>query len=293
MRGVFIALLACCSLIANAQNQIVRRQGTKKPTRTTSATSRNSTIKKEVTTQPVKQTSPTFKASFSNGVLTVNGIRYEMAKVEAGTFIMGATPEMANVFKFDDEKPIHQVILTKNYFMGKTEVTQALWEAVMSNNPSIFQGANKPVELVSWDECQTFISKLNAATGRRFRLPTEAEWEFAARGGNYSHHYQYSGSNSLYEVAWFGSNSGNTTHDVATKQPNELGLYDMSGNVWEWCSDWYGGYSSSSQTNPTGARSGYSHVFRGGYYNSSPTFCRSSTRNSGISKVGFRLALSE
>ena len=291
MRFLLIAILILNGLTANAQNQIVRRQGTKKPTRTTSATSRNSTIKKEVTTQPVKQTSPTFKASFSNGVLTVNGIRYEMAKVEAGTFIMGATSEMQDPDK--DEKPIHQVILTKNYFMGKTEVTQALWEAVMSNNPSSFKGNNKPVERVSWDECQTFISKLNAVTGRRFRLPTEAEWEFAARGGNYSHRYQYSGSNSLYEVAWFADH---TTHDVATKQPNELGLYDMSGNVREWCSDWFGAYSSNTQYDPIGPTSGSYRVSRGGSYVNIPRFCRSSDRShlgSLCYFLGLRLALSE
>lgn len=148
----------------------------------------------------------------------------------------------------------------------------------MGSNPSNFKGDNKPVECVSWNDCQTFISKLNSATGRQFRLPTEAEWEFAARGGNNSRHYQYSGSNSSYDVAWYSDNSSNTTHNVATKQANELGLYDMSGNVWEWCWDLYGGERKWNeqkqhyeeiveQTTPaTGPTSGSGRVHRGGSY---------------------------
>ena len=142
-----------------------------------------------------------------------------------------------------DEKPTHNVTLS-SYYICKYEVTQALWRAVMGSNPSYFKGDNLPVESVSWNDCQTFINRLNSYTGRNFRLPTEAEWEFAARGGNYSRHYKYSGSNYIGDVAWYGDNSGNRTHPVGTKQANELGLYDMSGNVWEWCSDWYGSYSS-------------------------------------------------
>jgi formylglycine-generating enzyme required for sulfatase activity len=233
-------------------------------------------------------------ASFSHGVLTVNGVRYEMVKVNAGTFTMGATSEQQN--PYDNEKPAHQVTLTNNYYTGKTEVTQALWKAVMGDNPSDFKGDNKPVECVSWDDCQTFISKLNAATGKNFRLPTEAEWEFAARGGNNSKHYKYSGSDNIDDVAWYDGNSSNTTHEVASKQANELGIYDMSGNVWEWCSDWHGDYSSPSQTNPTGANSGSFRVLRGGRWDSDARSCRSSSRsnfnpdfrNPGI---GLRLAL--
>jgi formylglycine-generating enzyme required for sulfatase activity len=220
---------------------------------------------------------------------TVNGVSFDMAKVEAGTFTMGATSDYDNA---------HQVTLTNNYYLGKTEVTQALWKAVMGSNPSYFKGDNKPVEQVSWEDCQEFISKLNAATGKHFRLPTEAEWEFAARGGNNSRHYQYSGSNTLNDVGWYTDNSSNTIHDVATKRPNELGLYDMSGNVWEWCSDWYGSYSSNTQYDPAGPLSGSDRVLRGGYWGGDGYYCRSWYR--GIhysvgyySTFGFRLALSE
>ena len=227
---------------------------------------------------------------------TVNGVSFDMARVEAGTFTMGATSEQQN--PDSDEKPAHQVTLTNNYYLGKTEVTQALWKAVMGSNPSNFKGDNKPVEQVSWNDCQTFISKLNAATGKNFRLPTEAEWEFAARGGNNSRHYQYSGSNNLLDVAWYIDNSSNTTHDVASKQANELGLYDMSGNVWEWCSDWYGSYSSNHQYDPAGPTSGSSRVLRGGSWHIIARCCRSSYRSGsnpddGSDDSGLRLALSE
>ena len=207
---------------------------------------------------------------------TANGVSFDMMMVKAGTFTMGATSEMKALNS--DEKPTHQVTLTNDYYIGKTEVTQALWKAVMGNNPSYFKGDNLPVENVSWDDCQKFISKLNSLTGQNFRLPTEAEWEFAARGGNNSNHYQYSGSNELGDVAWYDGNSGDKTHVVATKQPNELELYDMSGNVWEWCSDWYGHYSSSSLTNPTGPNSGSLRVLRGGGWDGYARCCRSSYR---------------
>ena len=225
-----------------------------------------------------------------------DGISIDMVRVEAGTFKMGATPEMKNPWK--DEKPAHQVTLTNDYYMGKYEVTQALWQAVMGNNPSDFKGDNLPVESVSWDDCQEFISKLNRITGKTFRLPTEAEWEYAARGGNKSRGYQYSGSNNLSDVAWYSDNSGKKTHAVGTKQPNELGIYDMTGNVWEWCQDWYGKYSSSSQINPTGANGGSCRVCRGGGWFISARSCRSSCRyyyspDSRIRFLGLRLALSE
>ena len=226
---------------------------------------------------------------------TANGVSFDMMMVKAGTFTMGATSEMED--SESDEKPTHQVTLTNDYYIGKTEVTQALWKAVMSNNPSYFKGDNLPVVKVSWDDCQKFISKLNSLTGQNFRLPTEAEWEFAARGGNNSNHYQYSGSNELGDVAWYDGNSGGKTHVVATKQPNELGLYDMSGNVWEWCSDYYDNYSSSSQTNPTGPNSGSYRVFRGGGWFNNARNCRSSIRNyytpdnSSFNDLGLRLVL--
>ena len=237
--------------------------------------------------------------SSSGNTITIpvkNGISIDMVRVEAGTFTMGATAEMKN--PWDDEKPTHRVTLTNDYYIGKYEVTQTLWQAVMGNNPSEFKGDNLPVEKVSWKDCQDFISKLNRITGKTFRLPTEAEWEYAARGGNKSRGYQYSGSNNLSDVAWYMDNSGDKTHAVGTKQPNELGIYDMSGNVWEWCQDWYGKYSSSSQVNPTGANSGSYRVKRGGSWEIIDWGCRSSYRYSSVpdfcgSNLGFRLFLSE
>ena len=223
-----------------------------------------------------------------------DGISIDMVRVEAGTFTMGATAEMK--IPWDDEKPTHRVTLTNDYYIGKYEVTQALWKAVMGNNPSSFKGDNLPVEEVSWDDCQDFISKLNRITGKTFRLPTEAEWEYAARGGNKSRGYQYSGSSNLSDVAWYKDNSGSKTHTVGTKQPNELGIYDMCGNVWEWCQDWYGKYSSSSQVNPTGAASGSSRVNRGGCLIDARD-CRSSCRGNNTpgsrGYLGLRLVLSE
>ena len=225
-----------------------------------------------------------------------NGITIDMVKVEAGTFMMGATSEMQNPWK--GEKPVHQVTLTKDYYIGKYEVTQDLWRIVMGRDPSCFKGYNLPVEQVSWNDCQEFISRLNGMTGRNFRLPTEAEWEYAARGGKKSHSYQYSGSNNISDVAWYDGNSGNKTHPVGTKQANELGLYDMTGNVWEWCQDWYGPYSSSSLTNPTGAASGRGRVFRGGCWYGNARNSRSAYRfyvmsDCRLSYLGLRLALSE
>ena len=225
-----------------------------------------------------------------------DGISIDMVKVETGTFMMGATLEMQDFY--DDEMPVHQVTLTNDYYMGKYEVTQALWQAVMGNNPSKFKGDNLPVESVSWKDCQKFISKLNKKTGRKFRLPTEAEWEYAARGGKKSRGYQYSGSSNISDVAWYAGNSSNKTHPVGTKQSNELGLYDMTGNVWEWCQDWYGSYVSSSQTNPTGAVSESRRVRRGGGWYNNEENCRSSCR-SGVTPdaryyfLGLRLVLSE
>ena len=224
------------------------------------------------------------------------GLTIEMVKVEGGTFMMGATPEMQN--PYEQEKPVHQVTLTNDYYMGKYEVTQALWQAVMESNPSNFKGANLPVEQVSWDDCQVFLTKLNSMTGRKFRLPTEAEWEYAARGGKKSLGYQYSGSNNISDVAWYKDNSGGITHSVGMKQANELGIFDMNGNVWEWCQDWFDSYSSSSQTNPTGAISGAFRVFRGSSWGGNVRMCHLSCRDRYVTycrnyRLGFRLALSE
>ena len=217
----------------------------------------------------------TFMTNFS---LTVNGISFEMVYVEGGSFDMGATSEQGSDAD-SDEYPVHSVTLS-GYYIGKCEVTQELWEAVMGSNPSHFKGAQKPVESVSWYDCQEFVSRLNRLTGRTFRLPTEAEWEYAARGGNKSLHYKYSGSGNIGKVAWYTENSGNSTHAVGTKTANELGIYDMSGNVWEWCSDWYGSYSAGAQTNPQGPSSGSRRVLRGGSWYRSARNCRVSDRGS-------------
>ena len=217
---------------------------------------------------------------------TVNGVSFTMVAVEGGTFTMGATAEQGSD-AYDSEKPAHEVTLS-SYYIGQTEVTQALWQAVMGSNPSYWTSANGytddmqcPVECVwytNWyDNCQTFISKLNELTGKTFRLPTEAEWEYAARGGNRSQGYKYAGSNDINEVAWYGEGFFGPM-PVGSKSPNELGLYDMSGNVREWCQDWYGSYSSEAQTNPTGPASGSGRVTRGGGWYDNARFCRVSDR---------------
>lgn len=230
---------------------------------------------------------------------TVNGVSFTMIRVEGGTFTMGATSEQGSDAE-SDEKPTHSVTLS-TYYLGETEVTQTLWKTVMGSNPSgSSKGGNYPVEGVSWDDCKKFVSKLNSLLStqlgdKRFALPTEAQWEYAARGGNKSKGYKYSGSNSLSTVAWYYDNSGSVTHPVKTKQANELGLYDMSGNVWEWCQDWYGGYYSSSQTNPTGS-SGVQRVCRGGSRGSDAWYCRVSDRDNDAPSyrsygIGLRLCL--
>jgi len=208
----------------------------------------------------------------------------EMLLVPAGTFTMGCSPGDAECGS--DESPAHQVTLTNAFYMGKTEVTQAQWTAKMGSNPSYFSGSSdspsRPVEQVSWDTIQNF----NSATG--LRLPTEAEWEFACRAGTTTARYGV-----LNDIAWYNGNAGGTTHAVATKLPNALGLYDTLGNVWEWCQDWYGSYSSGSVTNPTGPATGSPRLLRGGYWNSSSDNCRGSQRSNNdpydaVTNVGFR-----
>ena len=227
---------------------------------------------------------------FPGKVYTVNGVSFTMIAVKGGTFQMG-NERGYNAWAY----PVHQVTLS-NYYIGETEVTQELWNAVMGSNPSISTGNMPcPVEYVSWDECQTFISRLNELTGETFRLPTEAQWEYAARGGNKSKGYTYSGSNAIDDVAWYDDNSGEMTHPVKTKVPNELGIYDMSGNVNEWCSDWFGSYSSAAQTDPTGPSTGSSRVIRGGGWSEDASCCRVADRDgvlptSSSRILGLRLA---
>ena len=230
----------------------------------------------------------------SNQTFTVAGVSFTMVFVEGGTFTMGATSKQGDDAYYN-ARPTHRVTLS-DYYIGETEVTQALWKAVMGSNPSFFKGSNLPVENVSYDDVKTFITKLNQKTGKSFRLPTEAEWEYAARGGKKSKGYKYSGSNNIGDVAWYECNSKFEINPVKKKRPNELGIYDMSGNVWEWCSDWYGGYSSNAQTNPQGPSSGSYRVRRGGFWLGDARNCRVSARDYDYPSCvfgsdGFRLAL--
>ena len=233
---------------------------------------------------------------------TVGDVTFYMIPVEGGTFSMGATPEQGSDAS-SREKPVHQVTVS-SYYIGETEVTQSLWLAVMGTMPSNFTGMQLPVEQVSWEDCQAFIAALNAMTGQQFRLPTETEWEFAARGGNMSMGYKYSGSDNLASVAWYSYNDSwdvrgtgyYGTHPVATRNPNELMLYDMSGNVHEWCQDWYGAYDAGEQVNPVGPAGGTTRVYRGGSWYFDEWFCRVSFRNSVSPSytsygIGLRLAM--
>ena len=308
MKQVFLVILLVFGFVAGAQNKIVKKPKKQKPA-TTQVAPKKDRPSKQRKVQPKKDkvdnypkkakvdiSSTIGKANYTPNVKTfyANGVSFEMVEVRGGTFRMGANSEQDSD-AYDWEKPVHSVTLS-GYYIGKTEVTQALWKAVMGSNPSDFEGDDLPVEKVSWDDCQEFIRKLNALTGQNFRLPTEAEWELACRGGNNSRGYKYSGSNYIDNVAWYWDNSEFSTHPVATKLPNELGIYDMSGNVYEWCSDWKGDYSSGAQTNPKGPYDGSYRVVRGGSWCDSARFCRSSYRyyespgNRG-SFLGLRLSL--
>ena len=191
----------------------------------------------------------------------------DMVFIHGGVFTMGSKGLDAEF----DEKPAHEVILP-SFYMCRYEVTQQLWMDVMGGNPSRHTGEMRPVESVSWEDCQLFISRLNAMTGIVFRLPSEAEWEYAARGGNESQGFMYAGSDSIDDVAWYNTYDSEP-HDIGGKQPNELGLYDMSGNVMEWCADWHGPYTAGRQKSPTGAPGGEYRVARGGYWESEAKYC--------------------
>ena len=231
----------------------------------------------------------------------ISSIDKSMVLVTGGKFEMGTNKGEP------EERPAHYVILS-DFYIGKTEVTQEQWRAVMGRDPDNLAfkdcGEKCPVERVNWDDIQEFLRRLNDTllTGKKYRLPTEAEWEYAARGGNKRGKYEYAGSKTLSDVAWYTSNSEaetktKTTHPVAKKKANELGLYDMSGNVWEWCQDWYGNYPSSIQTNPTGPKTGVDRVIRGGCYVSGIGECRVANRypdpsppTNQSASIGFRLA---
>ena len=277
-------------------------ENTSTSSRTATITIESATITRTLSVTQNGATPVTPPAS-QDRTFTVGGVTFKMIAVEGGTFTMGATSEQGSD-AYDNEKPTHSVTLS-SYRIGETEVTQALWQAVMGQKPTsdgsqwsntYGLGSNYPAYYVSWNDCQDFIRKLNAITGENFRLPTESEWEFAARGGNKSRGYKYSGSNTIDDVAWYSSNSNSKTHNVGTKQANELGIYDMSGNVWECCQDWYGDYGSGSQTNPTGPTSGGNRVYRGGCWYFNAGICRVSFRDfsnptSRGSGLGLRLAL--
>lgn len=224
------------------------------------------------------------------------GVEMEFVWIPPGTFIMGSPENEKD--RYDDETR-HRVTLTQGFWMGKYEVTQAQWEAVMNANPSRFESGNRPVESVSWNDCQDFIAKLNRLNQGTFRLPTEAEWEYAYRAGTTTRFYWGEDRNEsdIDRYAWYNGNSGDRTHEVGQKRSNPWGLYDMSGNVWEWCADWYGDYPSGPQVDPKGQQSGRARVQRGGSWLSYALYCRSASRNRsypgyGANYIGLRILLS-
>lgn len=227
------------------------------------------------------QIEPMVQRSGSSILVNLFPVQFKMVKVEGGAFFMGAQkkdPEKENYHPYVDENAtnVHKVTLD-TFFIGETVVTQALWKAVMGEEDRRFDFGDDdfPAVSLNWIDCQSFLKALNKKTGLKFRLPTEAEWEFAARGGNKSRGYVYSGSNELNKVAWSEQSHDKRLHPVKQKRHNELGLYDMSGNVWEWCSDWDGNYPNKEQHNPKGPKSDkfYYRVIRGGSWNDPSWFC--------------------
>lgn len=241
------------------------------------------------------------QAQNNDQTITVKNTSFTMKYVKGGTYMMGYTSEQ--VHGVANEKPAHKVTVS-DFYIGETEVTQELWLAVMDSAPSTNGGWTEefglgddyPAYRVSWNDALKFIKKLNEMTGKTFRLPTEAEWEYAARGGYKSGGYRYSGSNNIAEVSWYDGNSAEMVHPVKLKKPNELGLYDMSGNVWEWCQDWYETYSSEYQKDPKGPSKGTYHVDRGGAWNRNNKYSRVTARcydDPGLrnKNLGFRIVM--
>lgn len=248
-----------------------------------------SVVEIELVSQFMGQETVIWNSTLSANVIKVSNVSFKMVYVEGGTFNMGEGHYR--------EEPIHKVTVD-SFFIAETQVTQELWETIMKNNPSHFEGKQHPVERVSWDSCKIFIKKLNKETGLNFRLPTEAEWEYSAKGGNQSKGYpRYSGDHKIKTVAWYYANSNYSTHPVKKRNPNEIGLFDMCGNVWEWCEDDYSEYSNSHIINPIVNDGSITKVIRGGSYDEYADRCTHTIRNSRDgnisydSTIGFRLAL--
>ena len=293
---MMIAILASSACYAQTNQGYSKKKTQATTTKGSKSSSHNSKSKPSGRSH---SSAPSTAMSHQERDRIIQNLINNMVYVEGGTFTMGNT-YLNTEWPYELEMPAHHVKLS-SYYIGRYEVTQAEWMAVMGSNPSVNRtDLNLPVEHVSWNECQVFIKELNRLTKKRFRLPTEAEWEFAARGGNKSRGYTYAGSDNIDDVAWYYDNSHTTqytfTHIVGKKLPNELGLYDMSGNVLEWCQSWYARYSANAEVNPKGPTKGKSRCLRGGQVNYSKSCCHVSYRGAQspsyyTDEVGFRLAL--